>query len=80
MDIAGARCLHAAVTRSFIPLRARDIAQVAAGHLDHPADAAVEYHLASSEGEASNLFGGDLWGDRKCIGIGDELDQLVDLE
>src|SRR5215218_5475634 len=76
LDIAGARCLHAAVTRSFIPLRARDIAQVAAGHLDHPADAAVEYHLAPSEGKASNLFGGDPWRDRKSVGIGDELNQF----
>src|SRR5215204_2218306 len=76
LDLAGVRCLHAAVTRSFIPLWARDVAQVGAGHLDHPADAAVEYHLAPSEGKASNLFGGDPWRDRKSVWIGDELDQF----
>ena len=61
---------------SFHVLRAWDVAQVAASHLDHPADAAVEYHLAPSEGEASNLFSGDPWRDRKGIGISDDLDQF----
>jgi hypothetical protein len=76
LDLAGVRCLHAAVTRSFTTLRAWDVAQVGAGHLDHPADAAVEFYLATSEDEASSLFNGDLWRDRKSIGIGDELDQF----
>ena len=56
-----------------ISTAAGDVAQVGAGQLEHPADAAAQHHLGGREGEARDLVAADLRRDGERVGVGDEV-------